>query len=168
MRRPSWFEPVDSVAEWIGLIGGLVAMLAIIGLGGVIVRDLANGTTTVGELLCLKPGEPCRYSFYRVRNDTDEAVEVHWCSHHCGKGDDWVGPTVFAAPGQTTASDFDGVLAMTAGKTWWEVRTGSGRRLGCFALDGHGRKRDGAVVRVSDVEPCSPGQDATPFTGLRA
>ncbi len=31
-------------------------MLAIIGLGGVIVRDLANGTITVDELVCLKPG----------------------------------------------------------------------------------------------------------------
>jgi hypothetical protein len=165
MRRPAWFEPVDSVGEWIGLLGGLLAACALVALGGLIARDLASGATTFDELLCFKPGEPCRYSVYRVRNDTGAPVEIRWCLHHCGEGDR-KGVGIPIAPGGTTVNDEHGVQAIISNLNWFELRAESGSVLGCLVLDGHPHKHDGDLVVVSDVAPCRNDAKATRFVAM--
>jgi hypothetical protein len=162
MGRPAWFEPVDSVSEWLGLVGGIVVTCGLIALGGLIAHDVATGDVTVDELLCFKPGELCRYSVYRVRNDTVAEVYLRWCLHHCGEGDRRGNP-IDVAPGQVTANDPNGVTAILSSLNWWEVRSSSGRVLGCLVLDGHHHKRDGDLVLVSALGPCDPGAPATSF-----
>jgi hypothetical protein len=162
MRRPAWFEPVDSAGEWIGLLGGIAVVCGIallIAWNGV---RLSNGDVRFSELMCIDPTDACNWSAYRVRNDTAEPVVLRECMHHCGAGDQRLDP-IAVAPGQTTANSVRDVSALVATHDWWEVRLRSGRLLGCLVLDGHPHKHDGDRVSVAGVGPCTPEARITPF-----
>jgi hypothetical protein len=63
LKRPSWFEPVNGLGEWIGFIGGtLAALAAVIVIGFVIVGLFRQVSVT-------------------VRNDTRAWVRIAGCGH---------------------------------------------------------------------------------------
>lgn len=155
MRRPSWFEPLDSVGEWIGFIGGIAVVC---GIAAMFVFD-GDG---VSQLLCWEPGDSCGYSVYRIRNDLDQPIVVRECMHHCGTGDQRLDPIAVPA-GRVTQNSFLAVSAIVGLHDWWEVKSASGEVLGCLVLDGHAHKHDGDLVVVSAAGPCTPQAAVTPF-----
>ena len=161
MQRPSWFEPVDSLGEWIGLVGAAVLACAIASLIAWNAVRVAKGDVTISELTCLDPTDACNWSAYRVRNDTGVPVVLRECMHHCGSGDRRLDP-IDIAPGHMSPNDVRHVSALVGDRAWWEVRTQSGRLLGCLVLDGHRHKRDGDRVVVSAAAPCHADAPTTP------
>jgi hypothetical protein len=157
MRRPSWFEPVDSVGEWIGLLGGLLALGGIVAL--VVVGGI-NWKATSAFLDCPSPLDSCNWSAYRVRNDTSRIVVLRECENWCEAGDQLYDP-VRLEPGSLSSTD--AVIANVNSRAWWEVKRLSGRQLGCLVLNGYSTRHNGELVLVSAARPCSPTQPTTPI-----
>jgi hypothetical protein len=128
---------------------------------------LARGQTTVAQLTCIDPTDPCNYSTYLVTNDTNHPVVLRECLNHCGSGDRRLDP-ITVAPSRTTPNDVGGVTALVGSRDWWEVQTADGRTLGCLVLDGHATKRDGLLVTVSSLRRCTPSAPNTPATPPKA
>jgi hypothetical protein len=153
VRRPSWFAPPNNLGDWIGLLGGIAVAVAIAALIGWNVVRLTEGKTTLAALTCVDPTDSCNWSSYRVTNDSNVPVVLRECQHHCESGDRRLDP-ILVAPGTATPSSGYQVTATVGARDWWEVQTVSGRQIGCLILDGHPRKHDGDVVRVSSVQRC--------------
>ena len=155
------FRPVRGIGEWVGFLGGIVVLVAVLALVGWNVERVRNGDVTVDELLCMDPGDVCNWSAYRVRNDSGQPVVLRECRHQCGAGDrryDAIG----VRPGEVTANSAREVSAAVGQLVWWEVRTSGGRMLGCLILDGHRHKHDGDLVAISARAPCRAQMPATP------
>ena len=171
MRTPSWMEPVDSFGDWFGLLGGLVVLPVTIGaaiwLGVHPIRLVSDAIPNGGQgtaspaWFCIDPTDPCNWSSYQVRNDSQRVVVLRECMHHCGAGDQVLDP-ITIRPGDTTANNVYDVSAGIGVYSWWEVLTPSGVRLGCLILDGHSKKHDGDLVLVSETSRC--GNAASPPT----
>jgi hypothetical protein len=167
-------EPVDSIGEWIGLLGGLLVIasvslgVALISLGPISpsAGKIAHGITQVPPVIdavaCgLDPTDPCNWSLVVVRNDTRSSITLAPCEHHGGR-DDRCGSPILVLPGRTSPTDqYAGVRAETGLRTWIAV-TSRGQRLGCLVLDGHSKKRDGDLVLASQAQPC--GHSSSPTT----
>ena len=159
MRRPEWFQAVSGWSDWVGFSGGLLVIV------GLIALFLSPGLRSDGVAFfslpdCLDPTGACKWSAYRVRNDTLSPVVLRECFHHCELTDERGDPIVVAS-GAVTRDDVFQVSALVAELDWWEVRSQSRRRLGCLVLDGHTHKYDGDIVLVSSAGLCWPGAPAT-------
>src|SRR5262249_43345440 len=134
LRMPEGFRRPDSVGDWIGFVVGLVIMAAIaaaiLGMAGLFAFTVASGRMSLGDALC-SPGDPCRFTTYRVRNDTGRPVLVSECAHHCGPGDE-----ILRSNGTSIAAGGAGGTVSTHvyDREWWEVSTKAGRQLGCLVL----------------------------------
>jgi len=147
-------------------MAGKVGLVVVICVGGAILTlvawnaaRLARGEVSFSELACVDPTDSCNYSTYRVLNDTTGPVLLRECMHHCGRGDRRLDPIVVES-GRTTSGA--AVPALVGSRNWWEVESLSHSRLGCLVLDGHRHKRDGDLVDVSAVGPCSANAARTP------
>jgi hypothetical protein len=166
VRRPAWFEPLDSAGEWIGFLGGVatVAALAWLVLGGA-----WSPRDAIPNRACLRMSETCMASAYRVRNDTAGAVVLRECARRCGPRDARYPKRVVVAAGQETPATVDAVIGWVPFfgvhvRDWWEVRTSAGRLLGCLVLAGrpHGQGGERLVVAVSARGPCGRAVAPTP------
>ena len=90
MRRPTWFEPLDSVGEWIGFLGGLVALFL---LGSLIAAGIEGfpatnhsdgfpvrfqndlGQPTILALCHSDHSAICEHPYYRDRISSGGATE---------------------------------------------------------------------------------------------
>jgi hypothetical protein len=155
MQRPEWFAPPKGLGDWVGFVGGIVVavcVLAFIGWTGV---RLAQGSVRFEELYCgFDPTDPCNYSVYRVRNDTNRAVLLGECDERCQGADRGREPILIEAGGITGSRDYE-VKVPIQERAWWQVETRSGQRIGCLVLDGHPHKHDGDIVLVSAAQRCS-------------
>ena len=61
VQRPSWFEPLDSVGEWVGFLGGIVVAVGLGVFCFLLVRGIADSVSV------------------SVRNDRNLAVEIIQC-----------------------------------------------------------------------------------------
>jgi hypothetical protein len=152
MRRPSWFEPLDSAAEWIGFLGGIAVFSAVVAV-------LVSGRVDLSELSCWEPADSCSYSVYVVRNDLDASIVLRECLHQCGAGDRRLGVVSIEAGGVEKRE----VAAPVGVHVWWEVASARRRVLGCLVLDGHAHKHDDDSVRVSSLGACTTTASVTPF-----
>jgi hypothetical protein len=155
LKRPSWFHPVRGPGEWVAFLAGIALIPAFLALVAWNVVRLADGQETFSELVCVDPTDPCNWSSYRVLNDTGAAIVLRECDDRCQHVDRRL-EAIVVPPGATTVGEE--VRATVESRNWWEVRTQSGRLLGCLVLDGHAHKRDGDVVRASSLAPCSSGR----------
>ncbi len=160
-RRPSWFEPVGGPGEWVGFLGGVLVVAAVLALLGWNVVRLAEGKVSASELACVDPTDPCNWSTYRVLNDTAAPVSLRECDDRCQRVDRRLEAVVVPSGAIT---DGEQVRAVVGSREWWEVRSLSGRLLGCMVLDGHPDKHDGDLVRVSSRAPCSSGHSTLAAT----
>jgi hypothetical protein len=161
-KRPPWFEPLRGPGDWVGFLGGVLVAAAVLAVLAWNVVRLAEGKVTVSELACVDPTDPCNWSSYRVLNDTAAPVSLRECDDRCQRVDRRLEAVILPPDAMT---DSDRVTALVASREWWELRTMSGRLLGCIVLDGHPHKHDGDLVRVSSHAPCSSGRStpvATP------
>jgi hypothetical protein len=128
------------------------------------------GLTEIGrraslEAACFDPTEACSWSVVVVRDDTHQPVVLRACMHHCGQGDRRLDP-VAVKPGEESAREqYGAVYALVDGLSWWAVEDRAGNTLGCLVLDGHGEKRDGDLLLVSQRRPCTPQQPAVKPVG---
>jgi hypothetical protein len=164
MRRPVWFEPINSAGEWIGFLGGLAVVCGIV---VVVATGVVNLRTLIPSEACIRQSETCMASVYRVRNDTAAPVILRECDGRCAAGDYRHRRRIRVAPGELTAKSVDQVVAYFPFITlhvrdWWEVRAPNGRLLGCLVLAGHGRRGQNNIVRVSAAGPCGKDARATP------
>jgi hypothetical protein len=153
------------IAGKVGLVVAICVGCAILTLVAWNAVRLARGQVSFSELACVDPTDPCNYSTYRVHNDTTGPVVLRECMHHCGRGDRLLDPIVVES-GRTTSEA--AVTALVGSRNWWEVESVSDRRLGCLVLDGHGHKRDGDLVDVSAIGPCSTNAARTPVRPEKA
>jgi len=158
-------EPLDSVSEWLGLIGGLLfvsVFVALIGAVGFRLTSASHVARALDQVTCgLDPTDPCNWSLVVVKNDTHAAVLLEPCEHHGGEGDHCGPPIAVPRGARSTRDQYEGVQALTGTRTWVAI-VQSGRRLGCLVLDGHSTKRDGDLVLASEARGC--GNSATPTT----
>jgi hypothetical protein len=163
MRRPEWFQPLDSVSEWLGFLGGFAVL-------GLLVVLIGGGMwSPIPSWSCIRLSDTCMASVYRVRNDTASAVVLRECAHRCGPRDLRFPERVEVPPGQMTRKSVDEVVATVPfihlhERDWWEVRSRTGSLIGCLVLAGHrhGRTGENNVVAVSSSGPCGVDAPATP------
>ena len=74
-------SPTESVSRVVLVVIGLLALF-------VSPELRSNARAVLSVLACTDPADPCRYSSYRVGNDTLPSVVLRECLHHCGAGDD--------------------------------------------------------------------------------
>jgi hypothetical protein len=89
-----------------------------------------------------------------VANDSGHEVSLRECLHHCGEGDQRLDPVAVAAGERSPAKQYGSVTALTGTRNWIAVESPTGRTLGCLIVDGHPDKRDGDLVRVSQMAAC--------------
>jgi hypothetical protein len=114
----------------------------------------ACGPHSVRQATCFDPTDDCNYSVVVVENDSERPVTLRECVHHCGKGGQRLDPVVVAAGGRSPAKQYGGISALTGERNWVAVESTRGKTLGCLVVDGHADKRDGDLVRVSQMGPC--------------
>jgi hypothetical protein len=166
MRRPAWFEPVDSIGEWVGFLGGFAVVCCVV---AVAATGAWSPRSLIPSMSCIRMSDSCMASVYRVRNDTTLPVVLRECAHRCGAGDLRYPGRVRVAPGQVTAKSVDVVVTAVPFvnlhvRDWWEVRSPAGHLLGCFVLAGHrhGNTGENNVIVVSASGPCGTDAPATP------
>jgi hypothetical protein len=95
IRRPSWFEPLDSVGEWIGFLGGLVVAVAVIAFVVLLVKGIANSVTV------------------SVRNDSRLTAAITGCND----GREFIGPgDVFQVEGLPDHDRFYCIVSFREGQ----------------------------------------------------
>jgi hypothetical protein len=62
VKRPSWFQPVRGLGEWVGFLGGIVVAAAVIAFAVLLVKGIANHVSV------------------SVRNDSHATVEISDCT----------------------------------------------------------------------------------------
>lgn len=127
--------------------GALLVLVAAFGAAGC-------GPHSLRQATCFDPTDDCNWSVVVVANDSGREVSLRECMHHCGEGDRRLDPVAVAAGGRSPAQQYGSVTALTGTRKWIAVESPSGRTLGCLVLDGHPDKRDGDLVRVSQMGAC--------------
>lgn len=151
MRRPSWFEPVDSVGEWVGLLGGIcvLALIAILIVKGVQGFD---GLPSVKSLIGVRR--------VRFANDLSRPVVLAMCrSDHSAICEHPYERVRIGAGRATVQVTLAGVHAE------WAVEDIAGHPLRCVILHWNGHTNSTSVVRLSTApswkRPCSRDTEAT-------
>jgi hypothetical protein len=128
-------------------------------LGVVLAALLAGcGPHSFRQATCVDPTDDCNWSVVVVRNDSQQAVVLRGCMHHCGQGDRRLDPVTVAAGAASPRKQYGGVKVLTENLMWWGVKDTTGRDLGCLVLNGHSDKSDGDIVLVSQARPCGEHQ----------
>src|ERR1035437_1423435 len=131
---------------------------------------LVQGQTTVAQLACVDPTDPCNFSAYQVTNDTNRPVVLRECMHHCGPGDRLLDP-ITVGPTETTPDSVSAVYALVgarvvggADRRWTHPRLSGarwpfhqagrafGRRVFAGALHALGVEH-GAVALIEHGQP---------------
>jgi hypothetical protein len=128
-----------------------VVAVAVFGLSACGFHSFSQGT-------CVDPTDDCNWSVVVIVNDSAKPVTLRECIHHCGSGDQRLDPITVAPHRRSPATQYGGISALTGERTWVSVESGDARKLGCLVLDGHRDKRDGDLVRVSEMSVCGDSQ----------
>jgi hypothetical protein len=122
--------------------------------GAAILGVAACGPRSFRQATCVDPTDDCNWSVVVVANDTTRPVTLRVCVHHCGKGDQRLDPITVLPSRRSPATQYGGIYALTGSQTWVAVQSYDGKTTGCLVLDGHPDKRDGDLVRVSEMTVC--------------
>jgi hypothetical protein len=95
IHRPSWCEPLDTVGEWVGFLGGLIVATAVVAFLVLVVKGFVNSVTM------------------SVRNDSHLTVTINACND----GTEFIEPGgVFRVQGIAEHDQFDCLVSYYEGQ----------------------------------------------------